>query len=280
MQHGMLGHGVHLYEEAVRVPLLLRWPGGLPRRRTVSEPVATVDIAPTALELLGLGPQSGLEGESLAPAARGEARLDGERSIHLFRRPYQSAWVADLGRLYVNGTLLGIRQGRWKYIEGDATGTRELFDLEAEHPERRNLVAAHPEKVRRARWPARGVEERAGDRPGSRRDLPRGPRGAAGTRLPGLRARRAAAAAPPRVEDAQGSYHYPNALTFELDRSEGARSTAVSCSAIRTPLQSLDTQWPAPEVPQGSRARAGDAPPADRCPGIGAMSGPSHVNAN
>ncbi len=148
MQHGMLGHGVHLYEEAVRVPLLLRWPGRLPRRHTVDEPVATVDIAPTALELLGLGPQSGLEGESLAPAARGEARLDAERPIYLFRRPYQSAWVADLGRLYVNGTLLGIRQGRWKYIEGDAMGTRELFDLEAERPERRNLVHAHPEKAR------------------------------------------------------------------------------------------------------------------------------------
>ena len=148
MQHGMLGHGVHLYEEAVRVPLLLRWPGRLPRRRTISEPVATVDIAPTALELLGLGPQSGLEGESLAPAARGEGHLDGERPIHLFRRPYQSAWVADLGRLYVNGTLLGIRQGRWKYIEGDAVKTRELYDLEADRPERRNLVAAHPDKVR------------------------------------------------------------------------------------------------------------------------------------
>jgi arylsulfatase A-like enzyme len=148
MQHGMLAHGVHIYEEAVRVPLLLRWPGRLPQRRTVSEPVATVDVAPTALELLGLGPESGLEGESLAPAARGEARLDGERPIYLYRRPYQSGWVADLGRLYVNGALFGIRQGRWKYIEGDALETRELFDLEAKLREGRNLAGAHPEKVR------------------------------------------------------------------------------------------------------------------------------------
>jgi arylsulfatase A-like enzyme len=148
MQHGILGHGVHLYEEAVRVPLLLRWPGRLPRRRTVSEPVATVDIAPTALELLGLAPRSDFEGESLAPAARGETRLEGERPILLFRRPYQSAWVADLGRLYVNGRLFGIRQGRWKYIEGDVLETKELFDLEADRAERRNLASSHPEKVR------------------------------------------------------------------------------------------------------------------------------------
>jgi arylsulfatase A-like enzyme len=148
MQHGMLGHGVHLYEEAVRVPLLLRWPGRLPRGRTISEPVGTVDIAPTALDLLGLGPQSGLGGKSLAPAARGEAPLDGDRPVYLYRRPYQSAWVADLGRLYVNGTLFGIRQGRWKYIESDALATRELFDLEVDRPERRNLAATQPEKAR------------------------------------------------------------------------------------------------------------------------------------
>jgi arylsulfatase A-like enzyme len=148
MQHGILGHAVHLYEEAVRVPLLLRWPGRLPRHRSIPEPVGAIDVAPTALELLGLGPPGGVEGESLAPVARGEARLDAERAVYLHRRPYESAWVADLGRLYVNGSLFGIRQGRWKYIESDALGTRELFDLEEDPPERRNLAAANPGKLR------------------------------------------------------------------------------------------------------------------------------------
>jgi arylsulfatase A-like enzyme len=148
MQHGLLGHGVHLYEEAVRVPLLMRWPGRLPRQRTVSEPVTAVDIAPTALELLGLGPMGGVQGESLAPAARGGGRLDPERPIYLYRRHFASAWVEDMGRAYVHGSLFGIRQGRWKYIEGDLLETRELFDLEARHRERQNLAAAHPEKVR------------------------------------------------------------------------------------------------------------------------------------
>jgi arylsulfatase A-like enzyme len=93
-------------------------------------------------------PGSDLAGASLAPAARGEAQLDAERPIYFFRRPYQSAWVADLGRLYVNGSQFGIRQGRWKYIEGDVLKTRELFDLESDRAERRNLAPSHPEKVR------------------------------------------------------------------------------------------------------------------------------------
>ena len=160
MQHGILGHAVHLYEEAVRVPLLLRWPEGLPRRRSVREPVGAIDVAPTALELLGLGPPGGVEGESLASVARGEARLDAERPVYLHRRPYESAWVADLGRLYVNGSLFGIRQGRWKYIESDALGTRELFDLEEDPSEWRNLAAANPDKLRELAARLRSWRER------------------------------------------------------------------------------------------------------------------------
>jgi arylsulfatase A-like enzyme len=79
---------------------------------------------------------------------------------YLYRRPYESAWVADLGRLYVNGSLFGIRQGRWKYIESDALGTRELFDLEEDPPERRNLAAANPDKLRELAARLRSWRER------------------------------------------------------------------------------------------------------------------------
>ncbi|MCP5064923.1 MAG: hypothetical protein GY946_00025, partial [bacterium] len=107
-----------------------------------------VDIAPTALELLGFAPPRGLDGESLARAALGQADLDPERPIYLHRRPYGRAWVADMGRLYVNGSQFGIRQGQWKYIEGDLLKTRELFDLEADRSEQRNLASSRPEKAR------------------------------------------------------------------------------------------------------------------------------------
>lgn len=50
--HGLVGHGHSLYEELLRVPLLLRVPGHPPGR--VEEPVMLVDVAPTVLDLLGL----------------------------------------------------------------------------------------------------------------------------------------------------------------------------------------------------------------------------------
>ena len=50
--HGGVYHGSTLYEEQIRVPLIVRAPGLAPRR--VSAPVQTIDIAPTLMGLLGL----------------------------------------------------------------------------------------------------------------------------------------------------------------------------------------------------------------------------------
>jgi arylsulfatase A-like enzyme len=70
-EHGGLQHGTALYEESVRIPLLMTGPG-LPAGRVVSEEVSLVDIAPTVLALLGLAPESRFEGRPLLepPASR------------------------------------------------------------------------------------------------------------------------------------------------------------------------------------------------------------------
>ena len=76
-EHRTLGHGSNLYEEQVRVPLLMRVPGGRPGL-VVEEPVSLVDVAPTLLDVLGLRPEPAFEGRSLAPAlfGRGAAPRD------------------------------------------------------------------------------------------------------------------------------------------------------------------------------------------------------------
>ena len=56
------------YEPAVRVPLIVRWPGHLPADRVVSELVELVDVFPTLLDLCGVGPRPpDLHGMSLVP---------------------------------------------------------------------------------------------------------------------------------------------------------------------------------------------------------------------
>lgn len=139
MTHGHQNHGLHLYEEAVRVPLLVRWPAGLPGGTRVKEPVSLADILPTVTELAGLGPASpGGDGMSLAPVLRGERRADPLRPIFLERREYAPQRISGFD---VRGSKMALRLGQFKYIEAPEEKTAELYDLDADAEERRNLAA-------------------------------------------------------------------------------------------------------------------------------------------
>jgi arylsulfatase A-like enzyme len=69
-EHGFLGHGTNLYDDQLRVPLLIQAPGGRPGV-VIEEPVSLVDVAPTLLDLLGLDPEPRHEGRSLRPSLYG-----------------------------------------------------------------------------------------------------------------------------------------------------------------------------------------------------------------
>ena len=67
-EHGRYSHGYALFEESVRVPLIVLGPGIAPGR-VVDRNVSLLDVAPTLLELAGLPPEPAFEGRSLAPLA-------------------------------------------------------------------------------------------------------------------------------------------------------------------------------------------------------------------
>jgi arylsulfatase A-like enzyme len=70
--HGGLAHGNSLYNETIRVPLIIVGPGVV-GGRVVDENVSLVDIAPTLLDLLDLPPEPLFEGRSLAALLKGSA---------------------------------------------------------------------------------------------------------------------------------------------------------------------------------------------------------------
>ena len=72
-EHGTLSHGRWLYDETVRVPLVVRAPGRLPRGAVVAGSCGLVDVTPTVLSLAGAAVPAGLDGVSLRPLAAGEA---------------------------------------------------------------------------------------------------------------------------------------------------------------------------------------------------------------
>jgi arylsulfatase A-like enzyme len=71
-EHGGWKHGSTLYEEQLRVPFVVRLPGGEGSGRTLPGPAEQIDLAPTIFELAGVPPPAGLPGRSLLGDVRGE----------------------------------------------------------------------------------------------------------------------------------------------------------------------------------------------------------------
>jgi arylsulfatase A-like enzyme len=140
MQHGHPTHGVQIYEEAVRVPLIFRLPGRIASGRVFHEPVELLDLAPTILDLLGSAPVDGLHGRNLAQTLAGDAPLDPQRPVHLHRRHYRARMM---GEIPVRGQKFGVRLEQWKYIESDDKESKELFDLESDPGERNNVYESN-----------------------------------------------------------------------------------------------------------------------------------------
>ena len=65
LDHGGTKHGRTLYEEVLRVPLLIRMPDLSSAGRTFDRPVGLVDLMPTVLELVGAKPPRSIHGRSL-----------------------------------------------------------------------------------------------------------------------------------------------------------------------------------------------------------------------
>jgi arylsulfatase A-like enzyme len=132
-EHGMNQHAHELWEELVRVPLIVRVPGIEPRR--VAAPHTHVDLAPTFLELMGQEALAGFQGKSLVAELRGES-AGSSRTIALELCPDN---VQDGRRAIVRGKHKLIR---W----GSGAGYRQaLFDLAADPGEKKDLSKADPE---------------------------------------------------------------------------------------------------------------------------------------
>jgi arylsulfatase A-like enzyme/tetratricopeptide (TPR) repeat protein len=136
-EHGEATHAVLIYEATLRVPLIVAGPE-VPAGRVVSERVATVDVVPTALGLLGLGPPPGLQGRDLRPALAGE-RLHTEAA-------YGESLFARLNCRWAS--LRSWTEGDWKLING---ARPELYDLEHDPDEVRDRAAEEGERVERMR---------------------------------------------------------------------------------------------------------------------------------
>ncbi len=136
--HGSIGHGRRLYEEVVRVPLVVgrAAPPAAPPAARIALPVSGIDLFPTIAELAGAVPPPGLQGTSLASLLRGAPAAPASD------RPL----VCETIRL--NAHLKAIRRGPLKLIQSMDENHTELYDLAADPGERDDLSERRPEDRR------------------------------------------------------------------------------------------------------------------------------------
>lgn len=136
------------WDESLRVPFLVRWPGGIGRKkRETAARIDTPDIMPTLLGLCGEGKRipDAVEGRDLSGVVRGTERPDMDYApIMTCPAPF-GQWSRDRG----GREYRGVRTERWTYCH-DLNGPWLLYDNEADPFQKQNLIGnpAHSKKQR------------------------------------------------------------------------------------------------------------------------------------
>ncbi len=127
------------YEGGIRVPLIVRWPGVVAPGTRCDVPVSSIDFFPTLLELAGVPLPEGrkIDGVSLVPLLTGKGKMP-PRSLFWHFPHYR-------GKL---GPYSIVRHGPWKLIRFWDTDTYELYNLDDDLSETRNLAEENPAMVR------------------------------------------------------------------------------------------------------------------------------------
>ena len=133
------GYKRDLYEGGIRVPLIVRWPGVVEPGSGSDHLCAMWDLYPTFCNIAGTAPPEDLDGISFLPTLTGagvQARHD-----YLY-------W-----EFHGDGGKQAVREGNWKAVKLQVRGGRaavfELYDLEGDVSETRNVAAKHPEVAAR-----------------------------------------------------------------------------------------------------------------------------------
>ena len=138
-EHDHRSHGAPLYQEVLRVPMLVFFPERFEPRR-VADNVSVVDVLPTLRELLGEQPGEGpAAGVSLAPL------LAGERGSDELARAVFGMFRGENAEREIVEERQAVVYDKWKYIRTGSPPGEELYDLSTDPYEQVNLIDRHPD---------------------------------------------------------------------------------------------------------------------------------------
>jgi arylsulfatase A-like enzyme len=129
-EHGEFGHGANLFDELIRVPLIIY--NSEYKNIEIDEPVSLLDVSPTILDLLDISDNKTFQGTSLIPIIKGNKKSSGVIS-ETFGKGKQK---------------ISYRTKKWKYILDEGDGQAQLYDLEADPNEEDNIVEKETERAK------------------------------------------------------------------------------------------------------------------------------------
>jgi len=134
LEHGQVMHGRTLHQELVHIPLILVGPR-VPAGVQVQGDASTVDVMPTALSLLGVPVPGQCEGIDLSPGWHG-ADFAADRPVFSEADKWLNQAPGNFRRM--------IRRGKYTLHYDKASGSRELYDVDADPYEHQDLAAKDP----------------------------------------------------------------------------------------------------------------------------------------
>lgn len=148
------------YDGGLRVPFAMRWPAGIAAGSRSSYQGLVFDVFPTFLELASATLPPGLDAVSLAPVLRGQP-MPPSRELYFVRR--------EGGQAYGGKSYEAIIRDGWKLMQNDPYSALELYNLDEDPQEQRNLAAANGERVKDMAAALRRHVQRGGSTPWQQR---------------------------------------------------------------------------------------------------------------
>ncbi|HZO51806.1 MAG TPA: sulfatase-like hydrolase/transferase, partial [Bryobacteraceae bacterium] len=124
-----------VFEGGLRVPMLMQWPGVIPRATSTDQVAISMDVAATILGAAGVAPSRPLDGLNLLPVLRREVRPVARTLYWSYKRAQQRRWA--------------VRDGQWKYVTDN--GNDYLYNLAMDEAEKIDLKDAERETFTRLR---------------------------------------------------------------------------------------------------------------------------------
>ena len=127
-EHGENGHGIFVYDETLKVPLIFSYPKLIAEDRVVKEQVRLIDIMPTILDLVNIKKNKEIQGQSLAGILKGEEKPEDRTAFSATR----------YAQIHFNWSeMQSWRTRDWKYIKSTEP---ELYNISKDPGEMVNLI--------------------------------------------------------------------------------------------------------------------------------------------